>query len=99
MTFDILSFKATLDTYNGPQHDNLFQVTIPIASGLTAVGTEIGTASLTTSANAISAFCTATNLPGMQLATSGVNRYGYGPLLQRPFMPLFATCDIKVPRG
>ena len=38
----------------------------------------------------------ATNLPGMQLATSGVNRYGYGPIEQKPFMPLFSTCDMRI---
>ena len=32
----------------------------------------------------------------MQLATSGVNRYGYGPIEQKPFMPLFSTCDMRI---
>ena len=74
----------------------MYQVTIPIASGLTAIGTAVGSSSLTTTANAISAFAMATNLPGMQLATSGVNRYGYGPIEQKPFMPLFSTCDMRI---
>ena len=96
MAFDILQFKETCDSYNGLQHDCLFEVVIPIPTGLTAVGTAVGTTSFSTTANAISTFAEATNLPGMQLATSGVNRYGYGPIEQKPFMPLFSTCDMRI---
>ena len=95
MTFDILQFKEDFSA-SGGQHDCLFEITIPIASGLTAMGTAIGTTAFTTTNNMLNMVCEATNLPGMQLATSGVNRYGYGPVEQKPFMPLFSTCDVKL---
>jgi hypothetical protein len=31
----------------------------------------------------------------MQLATSQIRRYGYGPLEEKPFMPLFAPSDMR----
>ena len=96
MSFDILTFKETLSEAGGGQHDCLFEITIPIASGLAAIGTAINTTIFTNTNNLLSMLCEASNLPGMQLATSGVNRYGYGPIEQKPFMPTFSTCDVRL---
>ena len=96
MGFDILTFKETFSSNGGGQHDCLFQITIPLASGLAAIGTAVNTTLFSTTNSLLNMYCEASNLPGMQLATSGVNRYGYGPVEQKPFMPLFSTCDVRL---
>ena len=96
MAFDILAFKEDFSNNHGGQHDCLFEITIPLASGLSAVGTAVNTTGFSTVNNLLIMACEASNLPGMQLATSGVNRYGYGPIEQKPFMPLFSTCDVRL---
>jgi hypothetical protein len=96
MSFNILTFKETFSEVGGGQHDCLFEITIPIATGLTAAGTAAGTTTFSNTNGLLSLMCEASNLPGMQLATSGVNRYGYGPVEQKPFMPIFSTCDVRL---
>lgn len=92
--FNIAEFNSILSKNNGVQHASLYSVEIPIPPVLRAASPVTGGA-LTTTANELKFYCQGTGIPGMQLATSQIRRYGYGPLEEKPFLPLFAPSDMR----
>lgn len=76
------------------QHSSLFSVEIPIPPILRAAASLTGGA-LTNTADNLKFYCLSAGVPGMQLATSQIRRYGYGPIEEKPFLPIFAPVDMR----
>lgn len=75
----ISGFRTTVDKLNGLQRPNHFYVTIPNPRVMQGDIGPILLPFLTESCN----------LPGVQLATSDIRRYGYGPIEKKPYAPIF----------
>lgn len=75
----ISGFRSTINNLSGLQRPNHFYVTIPNPRILQGDIGPILLPFLTESCN----------LPGVQLATSDIRRYGYGPIEKKPYAPIF----------
>lgn len=92
--FNISEFSSVFKNNGGGQKTNLFSVEIPICNGLNAASPVVGGSFAATQQN-LKFYCEATELPGMQLATSQIRRYGYGPSEEKPFMPIFSGANMR----
>lgn len=84
MGFDINEFSQVLANNNGllsPAHFSV-QITTPMAL-LTLLNNQ-NISAFGQTATKLPFFCEAAQLPGVQLATSNVQRYGYGPTEKKP---------------
>lgn len=84
--FDVSNFRSTIDRFGGPAKNNLFQVQIAIPQFLQS---QLDTATLTF-------FCLATTLPGVRIASKGVQRYGIGPMEKMPIGFEFNDLQIQL---
>lgn len=87
-TFNIDNFKTTLDKHAGVQKPTLFNVTIPmppVLQLLYSTGTET---------QDLSMLCFATQIPGPQIDTKPVRRYGYGLPEDMPFNTVFTPVEL-----
>jgi len=84
--FNLEDFKAVIHSKNGFAKPNRFKVSLtpPLALDKNNVKNEI------------EFFCMATNMPGVQLQTSDVMRYGYGPVEKRPFAAHMNSVQMEI---
>lgn len=94
MSFNIAQFSSVFKNNHGGQPTTLFTVDIPMPIGLSAISAVTGGTFSSTVTN-LKFYCTASNLPGMQFATAPVRRYGYGPVEEKPSVPIFAPIDLQ----
>lgn len=89
MTFSINEFNSAILKRGGIQSTNRFLVTMTPPPALFAGGNY----------NSISRdmefWCSATNLPGYQIATHAAKRWTYGPDEKRPFTPIYQPVNLR----
>lgn len=90
--FNLAEFSSTIQNNGGIQKPSLFAVDVSMPLGLLSLASESGSSLNSTN---LRFFCYATNLPGLQLATAQVRRYGYGPLEEKPFVPVFSSLQTR----
>jgi len=95
MPFDISQFVQKIAASNGIMGVSHFQVQITTPpSLLTLLGAQ-GSSPFSTTANIIPFFCEAAQLPGVELATSIHQRYGYGANEKKPFGVNFSDIQLR----
>ena len=84
--FNVNEFSSTLSKVGGLQRNNLFAVEIPLPNMFFQAGGQLPQAGTRLSAisKKLHFFCEATNLPGIEIETSQVRRYGYGAIEEKP---------------
>lgn len=90
--FNLSEFNSVIQNNGGVQRPSLWMVDIGIPPGLLALSALVGNSLQSTN---LKFFCYSTNLPGMQIATVPVRRYGYGPTEEKPVVPVFSSLQTR----
>lgn len=86
--FDIDAFRAVM-AKKGIAKTNLYKVVISLPPGLRQVARQLNMPSSLGDLDDICLYCESVTLPGLSLATTESKPYGYGPLEQKAYAPVF----------
>lgn len=86
---NIADFRAKLGEVNGLAKLNKYRVRFPIPNKLFGQTQEGQDRSVSDIVQYMEYFTNSVDLPGTQLITNVVSRYGYGPVEKKPVAPLF----------
>jgi hypothetical protein len=84
---NIEGLRSSLYRLGGIARTNLFYVSIPFPTMMGSSSVSQGGTTLTDST--LSLLCESASLPGVQLATSDIRRYGVGPMEKKPYSAIF----------
>ncbi len=77
--FNVNSFRAEVNRYNGILKNNKFLVRMYAPQGLAAT-------TLANTVRSLEFWCESSNIPGVSLNTTEVRRYGYGNIEKKPYV-------------
>ena len=86
--FSIDDFRAVM-AKKGIAKTNLYKVVITLPRGLQQVARQLNMPSSLGDLDDICLYCESVTLPGLALATTESKPYGYGPLEQKAYAPVF----------
>ncbi|MDR3502879.1 MAG: hypothetical protein P4L79_09875 [Legionella sp.] len=95
MAFDISQFVQQVAASNGFLSPAHFQVQIIPPPALLALLSSTNTSAFATTAGMLPFFCEAAQIPGVELATSNIHRYGYGPVEKKPYAVNFSEVNLR----
>lgn len=101
MAFNIDQFRGAV-LNKGYLKPNKFEVEIPIPTALTTVTNNIGTVTqgvandINAAKQTLKFMCEAVTLPGVQVASNEVRRFGYGPFERKPYSPTFTDINLTI---
>lgn len=86
--FNIDDFRAVI-AKKGVARTNLYKLNIAIPAAIKASARALNMPSSLSDLDDICLYCESVTLPGLQLATTESKPYGYGPLEQKAYAPVF----------
>ncbi len=98
MAFNVENFVARVNEAGGLVQNNKFRLLItppPIFKSSQNYNDEIK-ANLVDGARTLEYFCSSATIPGVNLNTHEVRRYGYGPMEKRPYSVSFADATFNI---
>jgi hypothetical protein len=98
MSFNVQNFLSRVNESGGLVQNNKFRLLItppPIFKSSNNYDEETK-ANLNDGARTLEYFCSSASIPGVNLNTHEIRRYGYGPMEKRPYVASFADATFNV---
>lgn len=92
-SFNVEKFKSTT-LKSGFLRENKFEMRFTLPPALLNNPNNVGGGNLRQTAEELSLWCEATTLPGVQLSTTEVRRYGYGVFEKKPYNATFTELSV-----
>jgi hypothetical protein len=98
MSFNVQNFVSRINEAGGLVQNNKFRLTItpPTILSSSQKYNEDTKASITSGARTLEYFCASASIPGVNLNTHEIRRYGYGPMEKRPYSVSFADATFNI---
>lgn len=98
MSFNVQNFVSRVNEAGGLVQNNKFQllVTPPAILQSSTNYNDATKTNITSGARSLEFFCSSAAIPGVNLNTHEIRRYGYGPMEKRPYSVSFADATFNV---